>query len=1436
MPLPEGFVLDQDQTPDKVSTGKPPEGFVLDHKLPPGFVLDSPVQSSNKTPTIPRTPFPQMELENPWIAENIGKLSDPAHAAWERMKQGISWPVEKFTQGVNFVGNLPSEISNKLRGQAPGMLGYVEPAFGEKATGPNLKILPELEEPVPGQKIPGHFEQSDTVGAGFNPLLGMPVMGTAPESRYVPEHEEELTALGGAYQKTAKMINALISRQNALAVPFGGSKAALTAFLAPVVAELPEKVKTGYQAVMDENATSAEKGGAIAEPLVDALMLFGGKKGLETPTPYSKPAEAGTRQPVPNVKGAEGKPFSMLDRLNTGINPDEMAKILVPAVKIGGRLVMGKQGDSHDAIIEREGGDPKLIPHEDPNRVFANPETGEMYDRKQAEQVTGIKGNAKAGGLDSQQLPGAQTVTTPTYQLRNRAGLIRNILKRQGYEIANEDITSPEGVMTSLRHWANNEIENTPPEHLALFKKLREAEISIRESEKQGEVKKSGKLYSGIPLPELLDDIELWKDLRGEFSGAHKRVRDNSEDSIALKDRDAALTKMSRLEQKYGGKTPIQAYRDERGLTHDSSLYSGIDLKNLFPGKKTDFDYKQVLSFVGARKGETAPEWLKSAKVTREAKYEGYAAGKGVYQQLKQQSDPYFDPQSNWFRHHPDQPGVVFHKQTGKPYFAMIKPELKGESLFVDGKPATAEQIAEIKKFQKEKEAGGTDFRVFDMDQAEVEKGGKIKEFKTEDGRSFGGQVYANPFAAAFWSKAVDKNMSYGVDRSLKEVFDTAVAKHSGQAAPFHITADKSHDTVNALVHVATSDIHALAKADEVGAKPGAFTTLFRKNAELELYNSYIKNGLGIPSKKGVKQPTIKGAPAIPVRLAGKSLWLRADLHPEFERAMKKDGPMKKAGLAAMMDYVTHVQIFGLTDAIYHTANMYGSIAGLPAVSSSMGYNLARTAVPLARQLDTAARLTKGFYDAILKTPATKAELSRLAEIGALRAKEKYGWGMGHVIKVLDQAGRLARNRIFDELVKAKIYKDTEFSRREFVNKMGQYNDRLMTKYEGFFKQVTSQFIVAGKTFNRNALNRVFLRPEAETVNTAAYWKYKLLAAHSTYVGLLTTTLLANYYLTGSPWGRKEKHIPVGMIDTGKDDEKTGQPIMIDPMQTTLDRRGVRGLGLQALARGIKEGDKMEDTIGHMTRDIAEFVAHPYEGPPVRLLEEIYLQSKGKKPFDYGAVASQINPHIGAAVKAKEQDKSIFRTSGEQIGSAVGLKLGQRPSRAEQVQLMTGKQEGKATLDDRLTAERKYTESRGPLTSKQKLAGQERALQNIEETRKDIAEQMPKDSQKWAEGKALSFPGVDRHIQYKDGKVTLTKQEITRYEQLVVAEYSKALPSIQKTYDRIPSPRAQKAYFSESLSAAKLRARQKLIEEIKSGSINEQDKKKKRFSVFSPEE
>lgn len=457
----------------------------------------------------------------------------------------------------------------------------------------------------------------------------------------------------------------------------------------------------------------------------------------------------------------------------------------------------------------------------------------------------------------------------------------------------------------------------------------------------------------------------------------------------------------------------------------------------------------------------------------------------------------------------------------------------------------------------------------------------------------------------------------------------------------------------------------------------------FQESTKRQMYDQLVKDGLAQMKDPGEPAPTIGGKPAVKfvierkgvpagenkVRTYVKNLWVRSDIAGEVRQALNVDGPIQRSGIVNAATLLNRIQLAGPTDAVWHTANMLGSIAG-----SQGGKNVL---VDMARKLpgvnlpDAIGRVVASSIKVLAKTPEVQRQIAELADIGAMRAKgvAKEGRLAGiinfnhNVIALVDKAGRLVRDDMYKNLVRRKLVPDTPAERREWVNQMGQYNGRLMGQFQRFFKEAGfSPFVVAGRNFNRMAMRRIMMDPGIKTISPKAAVEMRAIEAFGTIATLFAIPALANYLLTGSPAGRPGTK--VGQIDTGRDDN--GKHIVIDPAQWTGHRRGLRISGLQAVIEGAQRGETRGRIAQNVIRDVMGGVIHPWAGPAVSAASVGYTgytpggYKESENPKDYGknilAALEQLNPVAKAILKGQTKGTGSIKETGLSLAGAVGVK------------------------------------------------------------------------------------------------------------------------------------------------------------------------------------
>lgn len=452
----------------------------------------------------------------------------------------------------------------------------------------------------------------------------------------------------------------------------------------------------------------------------------------------------------------------------------------------------------------------------------------------------------------------------------------------------------------------------------------------------------------------------------------------------------------------------------------------------------------------------------------------------------------------------------------------------------------------------------------------------------------------------------------------------------------------------------------------------------YEEYSKRQLYDQLERDGLAMALPPGVARPNLGEKPAVKFQIERRgqpgggtkieNLWVRADVAPELRQALNIEGAIQQAGLARVADVLNRVQLAGPTDAIWHSANILGSIAGQQGGKNFL-VDLARK-IPGVNIADASIRVTMKAREILKNDPAINKELSDLAVIGATRPEGvTHGGLMNRMITLLDKAGRLVRNDLYDNLVQRGLTRESEAGRREFVNQVGNYNPRLMGQFQRFFKEAGfSPFIVAGRNFNRLALRRMTMNPGFESATKTAAVKARTAELFGVLATLSAVPALINSISVGKPLGRPG--VQYGQIDTGKTDSK-GNPIVIDPAQWIGLRRGMRITGINAAINGMmqhKPGKEIQYDAG---RDIINAITHPWAGPAV---QAPVITATGKttsgfkesdKPNDYWenfkAALKNMNPIAHAFFKDKE--KTFVGTAeniGTSLGGAVGVKTAHR--------------------------------------------------------------------------------------------------------------------------------------------------------------------------------
>lgn len=443
----------------------------------------------------------------------------------------------------------------------------------------------------------------------------------------------------------------------------------------------------------------------------------------------------------------------------------------------------------------------------------------------------------------------------------------------------------------------------------------------------------------------------------------------------------------------------------------------------------------------------------------------------------------------------------------------------------------------------------------------------------------------------------------------------------------------------------------------------------FEETAKRQMYDQLTKDGLAVvmPPSPGQPAPVINGNPARKIEIERRglpsggsshtlvrNLWVDPKIYPEVYKAMNLDETFKNAGLEHTANVANWLQLKGPVNALFHTANLLSSIAGQQGGKDVLT-DLVRK-IPGVNVVDSLAKITMRARSVVADSTEVRQSIAKLARMGAGRAPFEGAGATSRFLQLIDQAARLVRGDMYDNLVERSWAKDTEQARRDFVNKVGVYNPRLQGQLVSKLKDWgVSPFIVAGQSFNSQALRRVTASPGVTPASTGANLKMRAVELGGLAASLFGIPMAINYALTKQPFGRPGT--PLGAIDTGKTDAK-GNAIVVDPQQWTGVRRGMRLTGANAVATGVMKGQSSGEMLDNAGRDMIGGFLHPVAGPLVNTAAtaatgynaSFYKQAGKAAPGNSQlvqnsiAAAKQLNPLVGNALQGSNPSNKSAST------------------------------------------------------------------------------------------------------------------------------------------------------------------------------------------------
>ena len=404
-----------------------------------------------------------------------------------------------------------------------------------------------------------------------------------------------------------------------------------------------------------------------------------------------------------------------------------------------------------------------------------------------------------------------------------------------------------------------------------------------------------------------------------------------------------------------------------------------------------------------------------------------------------------------------------------------------------------------------------------------------------------------------------------------------------------------------------SNDVEAILK--------NSFGQRMNEASKMDFYNDMLEKGIakwpingetikeidGKPVRRMEVEWPVKDEKTGRVRYENKSMYVRADLYNEIAQILDI-GVKNEAN--PILKNVTKLQIIGVADATAHLKNLLSVVTNSLGRDSNLKDIISK--IPLLGSANAIGEIRSVMKEIQSDSPKIRKELSDLARTSGMRPHyEQTGISAlipsaHNLLHRVDVASRIIMSRRYKNLVKNFGADPSPEAKIDFINQIGEYNRRLMSRHEAALRDVgISPFIVAGRAMNRMARRLITMSPGFKTTEGKAHLEAMAIQAS----GLVMATLLPaliNLTTTGNMFGRAGT--PIGAIDFGPNfDTSDGKKRTFDLFQLVGIRRGLRQLGLNAAFEGIKNGSSLEEIQKNAFNDMFTTSMHPFIGPGVGL-------------------------------------------------------------------------------------------------------------------------------------------------------------------------------------------------------------------------------------------
>jgi hypothetical protein len=405
---------------------------------------------------------------------------------------------------------------------------------------------------------------------------------------------------------------------------------------------------------------------------------------------------------------------------------------------------------------------------------------------------------------------------------------------------------------------------------------------------------------------------------------------------------------------------------------------------------------------------------------------------------------------------------------------------------------------------------------------------------------------------------------------------------------------------------------------DPVAILTNSLASRWNEVTKIRFYKALEDKGVGKIVAAGEEAPAMLGgkeAVRLPItfpetdpqtgitRVVEQSLYVQKGLEDSVKKILDVDSRPQQNPLAKAF---TGIQIIGVADATAHLKNLQNVTRNALGRDSAWADLTAK--IPVLGQAQSVGEIANVAKEVASNSQKIRDEKAYLAKIGALRPSypaegiQRF-LGTHQLLYDVDTATRIILNRRYDELIKRYGAVDTESSRRDFINQVGNYNRRLMGRWETRARDTGfSPFIVAGRAMNKYARKMITGDPGFQTDNM----KGAIAARAAQMSGLIFATLMpsiTNMFTTGTPFGREGT--PIGAIDFGPNyDTDDGKRRTFDVFALTGLRRGLRQFGIDSAIDGARSGKDIRDIERDMANGFITTKMHPWIGPAIGLGQE----------------------------------------------------------------------------------------------------------------------------------------------------------------------------------------------------------------------------------------